>query len=77
MVFFRKRGFYWMNVPTFDNVSGKNKNTSAMFASERERAYKAGLCPHRPKLASFVFANQAPAIGPTMNPIENAKPTRA
>lgn len=66
-----------LTIRTFGRVSGKQNITRATFASDRESAYNAGLSPHRPEDRSLFLANQAPAKGPTMKPIENAKPTSA
>lgn len=65
-----------MNMVTCVNVSGMKKKTRAMLARPKANAYSAGRSPHGPAERSLL-ANQAPAIGPTMNPIENAKPTKA
>lgn len=62
---------------TLVSVSGIKNNTRSILARERDSAYKAGRSPHAPEDRSLFKANHAPVTGPTMNPIENAKPTNA
>ncbi len=62
---------------TTGNVSFRHVHTNKIFKDDKKIAKIAGYTNQSELVLSENLENIAPIVGPTMNPIENAMPTKA